>query len=331
MTGKLDSPWSNLVAPKGDGEISATRVDPHSKWSFFWSLSHLGHPQLTLLHKERPKGKLPVFEGFRVTTTLSADGLHMLSFTLDDNASQEVFHSLCLDIVSAANKCEAENQAVKESVDRAWNWHRLLQGLRDARLTPNEQQGLMGELYIIYQAIGKTDPHTIVESWQAPEENAKDFINESQAIEVKAKRSAHSSTVRITSAEQLDTRDFHSVILAVVNIARDMPLGKNLHEFAQLITDQLAKSSRATSSLFEQKVVRRGLWPEHDYTDDLWSVTSVDFYAVATNFPRIQGSDLSPGIGKVTYDLEINAIKPFLIHEREALDATYSDRASNES
>jgi sulfur carrier protein ThiS len=254
----------------------------------------------------------------------------MLNFTLEDDSSRDVFHALCLDLVSATNPCNTERQAVKESIDRAWSWHRLLKGKRDPRLTENEQQGLMGELHIMSQALRTNDPHAVIDSWKAPEENAKDFIHDSQAIEVKAKRSAHSPTVRITSAEQLDTHDFNCVVLAIVNVAKDNPRGMSIHTYARQLVEHLITKTPTVAALLEQKLVQRGLWPEHDYEGELWSTISVEYFEITTSFPRIESSTLTPGIGSVTYSLDINSIRPFVIQENYALESTYQKGTSHE-
>ena len=95
------NPWASLVRPDKDGEISAIRVDPSSSWDFYWSLSHQAHPQLTLLHSQQSTGKLPAFEGFKVTSVPNSDGRQILSFTLEDELSRDIFYTLCIDLVSA--------------------------------------------------------------------------------------------------------------------------------------------------------------------------------------------------------------------------------------
>jgi hypothetical protein len=220
---------------------------------------------------------------------------------------------------------------VKESINRAWNWHRLLKGRHDARLSHNEQQGLMGELYIIREAIRVKDPDDVVASWKAPEDNAKDFIHATRAIEVKSRRSAHSSTVRITSAEQLDTQNFQQVVLAVVTVTLSKTQGLDLHAYAADLTSQLEQLSPAAAAQFEQKIVQRGLWPEHKYTEERWSFTSVDFYDVRDDFPRIQYSALASGVSSVTYSLDLNTIKPFTIEENNAFDLTYLHEVNDET
>ena len=325
------NPWASLVRPDKDGEISAIRVDPSSSWDFYWSLSHKSHPQLTLLHDQQRTEKLPAFDGFKVTSVLNSDGRQILSFTLEDEPSREIFHTLCIDLVSATRNCKQEIDAVKESINRAWNWHRLLKGRHDARLSHNEQQGLMGELYIIREAIKVMNPDDVVASWKAPEENAKDFIHAAQAIEVKSRRSAHSSSVRITSSEQLDTQDFKHVVLAVVTLTLSKNPGFDLHAYAAVISSELEQQSPAAAAHFKQKIVQRGLWPEHEYIEDLWSFTNVDFYEVLGNFPRIQYSALSSGVSSVMYSIDLNAIKPFEIEEGNAFDLVYLRKGNYET
>jgi len=323
MTIDRKDPWESLELPEKDGDLTATRVDPSSFWDFYWSLSHQGHPQLTLLHDQHLKGKLPSFDGFKVTNRPNSDGRQILSFTLEEDLARDIFHTLCIDLVSVTNTCKNELAAVKESVNRAWSWHRLLKGRHDSRLSHNEQQGLMGELYIIRQAIKVTNSDDVVVSWKAPEENAKDFIYGERAIEVKSRRNAHSSSIRITSAEQLDACDFDAVFLAIVTMSIDPTQGFDLHSYARTISQELAELSPSASAIFDQKVVHRGLWPEHDYQEDRWIFTSVDFYVVSDQFPRIQASELTAGVNNVTYAIEINAIKPFTINEDKVFIRAY--------
>lgn len=329
LSGK--DPWTSLLPPDKDGEISAIRVDPSSVWDFYWSLSHQSHPQLTLLHDQQRTGKLPAFDGFKVTSVPNSDGRQILSFTLEDELSRDIFYTLCVDLVSATRNCTQELDAVKESINRAWNWYRLLKGRHDARLSHNEQQGLMGELYIIRKAIQIMNPNDVVASWKAPEENAKDFIHSAQAIEVKSRRSAHSSSVRITSSEQLDTQNFEHVVLAVVTVTLSKNQGFDLHAYAAVITSELEQLSPSAATDFEQKIVQRGLWPEHEYTDERWSFTNVDLYEVFGDFPRIQYSALASGVSSVAYSIDLNAIKPFEIEEGNAFDLVYLHKVNYET
>ncbi len=319
----FQDPWLDLKAPSGVGETSAIRADPHSTWDFYWSLNYENHPQLTLVHAKAPTGKLPAFEGFRVTSTPSAEGNRLLNFALTGDQSREIFHTLCLDLVNVTNDCATEDEAVKMSINRAWVWHRMLRGERDARMTTNEQQGLMGELHVLKTALSHADNEVVIESWKAPEENAKDFIYQANALEIKAKRSVHSANVHITSAEQLDTHDFSSVILTIVNVVKDDPDGTDLHTYSQKIINELAIDTPDLAILFHQRLVQRGLWPEHDYSADKWRVVSVDYYSFGPGFPCIQGSALPPGVSNVTYSVDINSIKPFQITEEQALTTTY--------
>ena len=317
------NPWALLEQPTVAGELTAIRVDPSSSWAFFWSLSHENQPQLTLLHQPCRLGKLPTFDGFRVTSTPNSDGRRILSFILDDETSLDVFHALCIDLVAATNNYSDEETAVKESLNRAWSWHRLLQGKRDGKLSDIEQQGLFGELYVIAQALDSHDALEVISSWKAPEDNAKDFIHNSNAIEVKSRRSAHSSSVRVTSAEQLDGLNFDTIVLAVVTLAMHQSQGTDLHSYSRSIISRLVGASAEAAALFEQKIVQRGLWPEHNYSNDLWSIISVDFYTVGMEFPRIQSSELAPGLNSVTYSIDLNTIKPFAMSESEAIDRLY--------
>lgn len=303
--------------------MPARRVDAHSTWDFFWSVSSVGHPQLTLIHNEPPKGKLPTFEGFRVTSTPSVDGRYILSFTLEGNSVNEVFQSLCLDLVRATNSCVTEVSAVESSIDRAWRWHKLLRGTRDPRMTSREQQGFIGELHLISEALHQCNADRVIDSWRAPEDNPKDFIFGDRAFEVKTKRDAHASTLSISSAEQLDSTDFSEIFLFVVNVMKDGPTGETMPTLADGLESRLSSRSQTAATAFRQKLVQRGLWPEHDYSGDRWSIMSSQAYEVTANFPRIESSQLAPGVSGVSYLIELNAIKPFATDAASALMRTF--------
>lgn len=147
-----DSAWAGLVTPGCFNAVSARRVDADLAWDFFWARSSDRNYLLMLRHgsQSSPRDRLPQLKGIDVVDTPSggADDV-VLVLKLRDASQLDIFERLCRDIVGSTYGAASEREAVAAALGRTWRWHHLLRGGSDERLSPNEQQGLIGELLVL--------------------------------------------------------------------------------------------------------------------------------------------------------------------------------------
>ena len=75
------------------------------------------------------------------------------------------------------------------ALSRTWRWHHLLRGGRGTLLSPEEQKGLLGELFVLERLLlPRMDASSAVTAWRGPLGAPKDFEAARVAIEAKARR-----------------------------------------------------------------------------------------------------------------------------------------------
>ena len=62
----------------------------------------------------------------------------------------------------------------------------------------------------------------------------------------------------------------------------------------------------------------------HDYSDTKWTITEIIYYKVNNLFPKVVGSELSPGVENVSYSLDMNQLKDFVIEKENRAGAKTS-------
>ena len=147
-------------------------VDANLPWDFFWARGLDGRVLLTLSHAtgSAPTTTLPRLRDIEVTLSPPDD------FKLLDSNQRDIFQTLCRDIISAAAQVESEAEAVSAALMRTWRWHHLLRGGRGTLLSPEEQRGLLGELFVLERLLlPRIDASSAVTAWRGPLGAPKDF------------------------------------------------------------------------------------------------------------------------------------------------------------
>jgi hypothetical protein len=314
-----EDPWKNLTPPSAANAINAKRVDAEAPWGFFWARGIDGDCLFVIQHsvEATPTSRLPRLQGVEVSDSEWLDGhSRILIFRLEDSAQRDLFHQLCLDIVSCAAQAPTEREAVRLSIARTWRWHHLLRGGGDHRLSPEEQKGLIGELLVIERHllphIGCADA---VSAWGGPLGAPKDFAIGRGCIEVKARRGAAPPHVKISSESQLDESDIGALLLYVVDLDRapsDAPGCFSLNEVALRVRDMIAGLDQGALEAFEGLLAASGFRWADDYTDVLWLEGAHRVYRVTDGFPRITASQLCAGVSEVRYSILLTECQPYL-------------------
>ena len=155
MMGK--DPWEEIDTPSIADSVAARRVDANLPWNFFWARGVDGRVLLTLRHATRsattarlPRLRVPRLRDIEVTLSPSDESdTQLLAFKLLDSNQRDIFRTLCEDIISAASQAKSEVGAVSAALARTWRSHHLLRGGRGTLLSPEEQMGLLGELFVL--------------------------------------------------------------------------------------------------------------------------------------------------------------------------------------
>ena len=313
-----ENPWGEIDPPSIADAVNARRVQADLPWHFFWARGTDRRVLLTLRHarESAPVTPLPRLRDIEVTLSPPDEtDNRILALKLLDSSQQEIFHTLCRDIISAAAWAQSEAEAVSISLMRTWRWHHLLRGGRGTLLSPEEQRGLLGELLVMERLLF---PHigasAAVTAWRGPLGSPKDFEVGRVAIEAKGRRGGATPFVAIASEDQLDESGVDLLFLYVVEldgapeIATD---GLTVQDVAERIRNQLLPIDPGASGLFETLLLAAGLCPEDDYSNHRWLEGDSRLYLVAGDFPRITRSDIRSGVSYVRYSVSMADCAPF--------------------
>ena len=326
------NPWKDIDTPTMADSVAARRVDANLPWNFFWARGVDGNVLLTLSHatKSAPSAQLPRLRDIEVThSPPNKSGSRILALKLLDSNQQDIFHTLCQDIVSAAAQANSEPAAVSVALTRTWRWHHLLRGGRSSLLSSEEQKGLIGELLVLERVLlPRVDASSAVQAWRGPLGAPKDFEIARVAIEAKTRRGGATPFLSITSENQLDERGVDSLFLHVVELDRaplDDNQGITVNDVVERILDRLLALDPGSSKLFETRLAAAGYRMEDDYSDHLWLEGATRLYQVYGSFPRITSSEIRSGVTNVRYSVSLGNCEPFAI-TIDALDKTLTGR-----
>ena len=314
---KTENPWRVISAPSLANTVNARRVDATLPWSFFWARAADKAILLTmsLSGESVPSTPLPALRDIEVTLSPPDDsGSRILAFKLLDTGQEDLFHTLCQDIISAAGATATEREACSIALMRTWRWHHLLRG-GGTGLSLERQRGLIGELQVLEQLlIPQLGGSNAVAAWKGPLGSPKDFEIGRVAIEVKARRGGATPIVAITSEDQLDESGVDSLFLYVCEVdgAQADDLGSfTVTDMAERVRILLESEDPGAFHRFEGLIMATGLDSGDDYSQSRWLEGSSHIYTVSGNFPRIKGYELRQGISRVRYSVSLSDCQPF--------------------
>ena len=311
-------PWKKLPPPAQVSSVSGRRVDPKLRWDIYWAVDANGSCLLILWHapENRPRNKLPNLRGLEIETRLPQGGHRaLLVIRLKDNEQREIFHRLCLDIIEATHLAHSEEEAIERFLARTWRWHWLLRGSREERLSDEEQKGLIGELCLMCQYLFPSIGVKLsITSWTGPLGSPKDFEIGRICIEAKARRSAATPFVAISTEHQLDTEGLDALFLCVSGVtgtSEDDPDGVTVTNIARDVLEKVQIQDTSVVELFEGRLLAAGFDWADNYSDKNWLVGPENVFEVTEDFPRITPQMYPTGASNVRYSISLQDCEPF--------------------
>ena len=316
MMGK--DPWEGIEPPGLADSVAARRVDATLPWNFFWARGVDGRVLLTLSHAtgSAPTTQLPRLRDIEVSLSRPDESaMQLLAFKLIDSNQRDIFQTLCQDIISAAMQAESEAGAVSAALARTWRWHHLLRGGHGTLLLPDQQKGLLGELFVLERVLlPRVNASSAVKAWRGPLGAPKDFEIARVAIEAKTRRGGATPALSITSESQLDESGVDSLFLHVVELDEapmDGTQGVTLHDVAERIRERLLSLDPGATGTFETRLSAAGYRTEDDYSSHRWLEGATRIYLVSADFPRITSGEIRSGVADVRYSVSLADCEPF--------------------
>ena len=315
-----DDPWQDIASPPAQSSrINARRVAPETPWNLYWGVDSDRNVVLILQHGGgigRPR-RLPTFGGLRVEAQPAEAGSdERIVLRLTDREQKDIFLRLCRDIVEATSLAKTEEQAIARFLARTWRWHRLLQGVRDGRLSDEEQKGLIGEIVVLERHLlpnlGALDA---VRCWTGPLGTHQDFELSQVRVEAKARSSA-TPRVTISSEHQLASAATETLFLHVTEMTISTENKANavtVTDAATRVRTLMASGDPAAVDLFEARLDAVGFDWADDYSDKNWLVGAESVYEVRDGFPRITLETVPRGAGDVRYTISLPDCEAFRV------------------
>jgi hypothetical protein len=146
----------------------------------------------------------------------------------------------------------------------------------------------------------------------------QDFIYENTAVEVKSLFGRSRNTVRISSEDQLATvADELFLVTHRLTVGTGPSGALSLNALVRVIEGELGDGDALEQ--FSQKIADFGYLPVAAYDTPEFVVTERQTYRVEGEFPRLVRSDLPMGISRVSYEIELEAMKSFETDNNEVL------------
>jgi hypothetical protein len=194
----------------------------------------------------------------------------------------------------------------------------ILIGQKEKKILWQSARGLYGEFLALKKMLveQKYSQPRILEGWHRPEPATHDFDLPEFTLEVKTV-SRESTTVKISSLNQLEAIDNKPLILNIIRIekidkSKSDSLGDLFNEIKTLLYHE-------NVILFEIKCAEdaflKYLGPELMPLDYKFYVIEETYYNVdQQNFPRVQKKYLNPAISKISYSVDVSSFASFKIN-----------------
>jgi len=302
MKNNLCNPWHGM------SESTQRRIDSKIKHDLFW-ITDLEGRYGFYIKSDRPFHKTDEhvnLRGIIHKKRNSSGGCGELFLILNEKEDWQIFHTLCMDLVSVAERHEDCDKMIFTVENRLLRWKQLLKSQKLPKMTLERQMGLFTELLCLRDIMTpKCGLRSAVHAWGGPEFDKQDFSTDDTAIEVKSYRSSKGKTVSISSAGQLYCQKEKFYLIAYGLTSTDN--GQSIDDVATDLIDKLQDVSCETIPSFENKLIEYGYVPEL-FKDPLYKfvVDDVQAYVISEAFPVICPDTVDPAIISVKYDIDLS-------------------------
>lgn len=250
-------------------------------------------------------------KSIETSCNLRKDGKFAISFTLVNEAQEDVFIAMASDIIEFSKNELNQKDSLGKVLKRYAAWLKLLDHKRSAILNFNAQKGLLAELVFLKESIEKgillSDA---VEGWVGPYGADQDFVYEDRWYEVKA-TGASSSQITISSIEQLDNSpDGEFVVWRVDKCASSQLGATTLYSMVHTLFDMMASNISVLDD-FVLKLGAAGYIDVLEYDKQHFLISARQSYLVDESFPKIVRKDVPIEITNITYQLDLPSLKPW--------------------
>jgi hypothetical protein len=246
-------------------------------------------------------------------------GKKFLLIILLDKLYQDIFATLCEDLMNQVSDIIDEKILVQELLSRLIKWQSIFEKSRLFGLSEESQIGLFGELYFMRKFLEHNSNYKFcLDTWKGPEQAVQDYQFSNIAVEIKTTHGKNHQKIQISSERQLDTDIIPNIYLFHLSVDVREDNGETLNEIIDSILD-IIKGNGLDIITFKQKLLDVGYFENQRdmYSKNGYTIRQERYFMVTGDFPRIVESQISRDIGDVKYSIIIGDNAPWKISEEE--------------
>ncbi len=245
---------------------------------------------------------------------------HLLVIQLLHPDSRDIFATLCENLIQSVIHLNTEKKISRTVINQLEKWKMLFDKSNSTGLTPEEQQGLFGELHFLQKFLTKSDTtfNSVLNSWVGNDKALRDFQSNTWAVEVKTTSTNNPQKVTINGERQLDETLLNNLFLFHLSVEISNGNGQTLCQKIFEIRKLLEENTPALS-IFNAKLFEAGYLDKHEpfYKDRFYQVRNEKFYKVENDFPRIKENELRKGISDVKYSIILAMCNEYIVSENQ--------------
>lgn len=294
--------WQAIsLPPAGVLQVRAGRRSPDNTEAVL-----VGFPTARLPAAE----KLPEGQGFAVERAdPEGSGKLWLALTRKSTGSAELFAAMACDVVGALDDAVSastdEIKLLRILLGRVGAWQEFMRKGTQA-LSAETEIGLIGELTVLRAIIDAGVPSALaIESWVGPLDGVQDFELGTGALEVKTTLSATGFPAKIGSLEQLDDSTRQPLFMAGARL-RQTESGQNLPAFVEALNLTIRGVAEAERLLTERLLAAGYIDAHAGRYPRRFELSGIRVIEVSQDFPRLTSGNVSTGIKRATYEIDLD-------------------------
>ncbi|WP_201522924.1 PD-(D/E)XK motif protein [Aliarcobacter butzleri] len=317
--------WNELDNENETSEnsvYSKLLLDINAPCNFYVALDTVNNLRILIIETDPdillPKYIYPDIIGLEIYPKL-INGKTRIFIKVIDNKFNELFESLCTDLVSDACDTDSPNKCIDKFFYKLHIWKDFFKNISIKTLTKNSAQGLFGELYFINNLTKYDfDLTEVIKNWTGPSGEEYDFKMEKASVEIKTTKT-RTSIVTISNLMQLDNAKCENLFLVRFGVELQTIKSSNSLSLPRII-DEIRQKTVDTLILriFDQKLIALG-YVDNSFDDLNFIIVEKNYYEINDNFPKLTMLNIPKGIKSAKYTLDLDFCNEFLINENAFL------------
>ena len=256
-----------------------------------------------------PAKNIDSSKSISTTCNKRGDGTYYISFQLTEKTQEDVFISMCSNLILYSSGAHSEIEALSMVELRYRQWRRLMEYKNTAILSDEKRRGLIGELLYLKRILeaGKTCSDALA-GWVGPDGADQDFVFDNRWREIKT-TGLSSDKIAIHSIEQLgDEGDYGDLL--VFRVDPCAPEAENAFTLRKLVKDITNMFGGALPEIaqFTDKLSSVGYIDMEIYDNYTYKYYKDETYDVNFDFPKLARQKVRPEITKCEYTISISSI-----------------------